>query len=139
MTGCSVRSAPLYLAAGLKLSFAAPRAGAAAFGGYITDPARPVPFRSRPIQPIGGYDSGLTWSQWLVDGQHEASGRPDVVAFVSDVLAAPVKISGQSVANLVASTSGTDTDWAVKVIGVYPDEVAGQPAGFSTARSAPNI
>ena len=57
----------------------------------------------------------------------EASGRPDVVSFVSEVLTAPVKISGQPVANLVASTSGTDSDWVVKVIDVYPDEVAGQP------------
>jgi predicted acyl esterase len=50
-----------------------------------------------------------------------------VLAFVSDVLSAPVKISGQPVANLVASTSGTDSDWVVKVIDVYPDEVASQP------------
>ena len=55
-------------------------------------------------------------------------GRPDVVAFVSDVLTAPTKISGQPIANLVASTSGTDSDWVVKLIDVYPDEVAGQPA-----------
>ena len=70
----------------------------------------------------------MTWSQWLVDDQREASGRPDVVAFTSDVLTAPAKISGQPVANLVAATSGTDSDWVVKLIDVYPDEVAGQPA-----------
>jgi putative CocE/NonD family hydrolase len=64
----------------------------------------------------------------LVDDQRESSGRPDVVAFVSDVLSLPVKISGQPVANLIASTNGTDADWVVKVIDVYPDEVAGQPA-----------
>jgi len=62
-----------------------------------------------------------------VDDQREASGRPDVVAFTSEVLSAQVKISGQPIANLVASTSGTDSDWVVKVIDVYPDEVAGQP------------
>ena len=84
-----------------------------------------MPFRARPIQPIG-YDGGLTWPQWLVDDQREASGRPDVLAFVSDVLTAPVKISGEPIANLVASTSGTDADWVVKLIDVYPDEVAGQ-------------
>ena len=55
------------------------------------------------------------------------SGRPDVLAFASDVLTEPVKISGQPVANLVASTSGTDSDWVVKVIDVYPDQVADQP------------
>jgi hypothetical protein len=74
-----------------------------------------------------GYGNGLTWSQWLADDQREASGRPDVLVFVTDVLSAPVKISGQPVANLVASTSGTDSDWVVKVIDVYPDEVAGRP------------
>jgi len=72
-----------------------------------------------------GYGEGNTWSQWLVDDQREASGRPDVVAFVSDVLTAPARISGEPVANLIASTSGTDSDWVVKLIDIYPDEVAG--------------
>jgi putative CocE/NonD family hydrolase len=121
------RPTPLYLAAGLKLSFSAPKAGDEAFDEYVSDPAKPVPFRARPIQPVG-YDNGMTWSQWLVDDQREASGRPDVLAFVSEVLTAPAKISGQPIANLVASISGTDSDWVVKVIDVYPDEVAGQPA-----------
>src|SRR6185503_5805378 len=94
---------------------------------YVSDPAKPVPFRARPIQPIG-YDNGLTWPQWLVDDQREASGRPDVLAFVSDRLDAPVKISGEPLVNLVASTSGTDSDWVVKLIDVYPDEVPGQAA-----------
>jgi putative CocE/NonD family hydrolase len=123
----AVRRAPLYLRSGLKLDFTAPTSGAAAFEEYISDPAKPVPFRARPIQPMG-YGQGLTWSQWLVDDQREASGRPDVVAFVSDVLTEPVKISGEPIANLVASTSGTDADWVVKLIDVYPDEVAGDAA-----------
>jgi hypothetical protein len=126
-SGCAIRPTPLYLSAGLRLSFAAPKAGEAAFEEYVSDPAKPVPFRARPIRPVG-YDDGLTWPQWLVDDQREASGRPDVLAFVSDVLALPTKISGQPVASLVASTSGTDSDWVVKLIDVYPDEVAGQPA-----------
>jgi len=125
-SGCTIQSTPLYLSTGLKLSFAAPKTGDA-FDEYVSDPAKPVPFRARPIQPIG-YDHGLTWPDWLVDDQREASGRPDVTVFVSDVLRAPVKISGQPIANLVASTSGTDSDWVVKVIDVYPEEVAGQPA-----------
>jgi putative CocE/NonD family hydrolase len=124
--GCAPRPTPLYLSAGLKASFDAPKAGDSAFEEYVSDPAKPVPFRARPSQPVG-YDNGLTWPEWLVDDQREASGRPDVVAFVSDVLTAPTKISGQPVANLIASTSGTDSDWVVKVIDVYPDEVAGQP------------
>ena len=111
--------------AGLKVSFTEPKPGAAAFEEYVSDPAKPVPFRARPIRPTG-YTSELTWWRWLVDDQREASGRPDVVSFVSDALTAPVKISGQPVANLIASTSGTDSDWVVKVIDVYPDEVAGQ-------------
>jgi len=126
--GCTVEAKPLYLGAGLTLGFTEPKAGGASFEEYISDPAKPVPFRARPIRPVGYYDAGLTWPQWLVDDQREVSGRPDVVAFVSDVLTAPVKISGQPVANLIASTSGTDSDWVVKVIDVYPDEVAGQPA-----------
>ncbi len=124
--GCAVHPKPLYLEAGLKLGFDAPKAGGAEFEEYISDPAKPVPFRSRPIQPVG-YSGEFTWAQWLVDDQREASGRPDVLAFASDVLKEPVKISGQPVVNLVASTSGTDSDWVVKVIDVYPDEVAGQP------------
>jgi putative CocE/NonD family hydrolase len=125
-SGCKVQPTPLYLSAGLKLSMAAPKSGDSAFEEYVSDPAKPVPFRARPIQPVG-YDNGLTWPLWLVDDQREASGRPDVAVFVSDVLSAPMKISGQPVANLIASTSGTDSDWVVKVIDVYPDEVAGQP------------
>ena len=117
---------PLYLEAGLKLGFVAPTSSNAAFDEYISDPAKPVPFRARPIQPIG-YDPPLTWPQWLVDDQREASGRPDVLAFTSDVLTAPVHIAGQPIANLVASTTGTDSDWVAKLIDVYPDEVADHP------------
>ena len=122
-SGCTIRPAPLYLTAGLRLGIQAPEAGGASFDEYVSDPAKPVPFRARPI----GEEKRKTWSQWLVDDQREASGRPDVLAFVSDVLRAPVKISGEPVANLIASTSGTDSDWVVKLIDVYPDEVADEP------------
>jgi uncharacterized protein len=123
-SGCTIRPTPLYLTAGLGLSLTEPKSNDAVFDQYISDPAKPVPFRARPIQPIG-YDNGMTWSQWLVDDQREASGRPDVLAFTSENLTEPMKISGQPVANLVASTSGTDSDWVVKLIDVYPDQVAG--------------
>jgi len=126
-SGCNVQPTPLFLGANLALRFTAPESGDAAYDEYVSDPAKPVPFRARPIQPIG-YDNGMTWPQWLVDDQREASGRPDVLAFTSEVLKAPVKISGQPIASLVASTSGTDSDWVVKLIDVYPDEVAMQPA-----------
>jgi putative CocE/NonD family hydrolase len=125
-SGCTLKTTALHLLPGLKLGFEAPPAGGAAYEEYVSDPAKPVPFRARPIQPIG-YDNGLTWPQWLVDDQREASGRPDVVSFASDPLTAPVKISGSPVVNLVASTSGTDSDWVVKVIDVYPVQVARQP------------
>ena len=123
-SGCTIRSMPLYLRAGLKAGLDTPKAGESAFDEYVSDPSKPVPYRPRPNQPAGGPG----WAQWLVDDQREASGRPDVLAFVSDVLTAPVKISGQPIANLVASTSGTDSDWVVKVIDLYPDEVADQPS-----------
>ena len=125
--GCEIEATPLYLGAGLGLGFDAPAAGDGIFDEYVSDPAKPVPFRARPIQPVGYEDEGRSWPEWLVDDQREASGRPDVVVFTSDVLTEPVKISGQPVANLVASTSGTDSDWVVKLIDVYPDQVAGQP------------
>ncbi len=132
---------PLYLKAGFKLDFTAPghadpahtgaeHSGAAQSGAvfdeYVSDPAKPVPFRARPNQPIG-YDPPLTWAQWLVDDQREDSGRTDVLTYTSDVLTEPVHIAGQPIANLIASTSGTDSDWVVKLIDVFPDEVAGQP------------
>jgi uncharacterized protein len=119
-SGCAVKPTPLYLNPGLMAGFSAPKAGGAAFEEYISDPAKPVPYRARPID-------GTTWRLWLVDDQREQSGRPDVVSFKSETLTAPVKISGEPIANLIASTSGTDADWVVKVIDLYPDEVAGQP------------
>ncbi|HKA18653.1 MAG TPA: CocE/NonD family hydrolase [Blastocatellia bacterium] len=119
--GCTVRPTPLYFNDGLKLSFEAPKGSDAAFDEYISDPAKPVPFRARPID-------GSSWSRWLVDDQREASGRPDVAVFTSETLTASVKISGEPIVNLIASTSGTDSDWVVKLIDLYPSEVAAQPA-----------
>jgi putative CocE/NonD family hydrolase len=125
-SGCSITPTPLYLEPGLKLGFTAPPAGNAAYEEYVSDPAKPVPYRTRPVQPFG-YGQGATWSIWLVDDQREPAARQDVLSFVSDTLAAPVKIAGQPMAHLVASTSGTDSDWVVKLIDVYPDEAAGDP------------
>ena len=120
--GCQIKPTPMYFNAGLRLSTAAPKTGDAAYDEYVSDPAKPVTYRPRPIVPV--YSPGSTWSQWLVDDQREISGRPDVISYVTDVLSSPVKISGQPIVNLIASTSGTDSDWVVKVIDVYPDEVA---------------
>ena len=123
--GCNVKATPLYLNSDFKVTMTAPSSGES-FDEYVSDPAKPVPFRARPNRPTG-YTDELTWWRWLVDDQREASGRTDVLTYVSDTLAGPVKISGQPIANIFASTSGTDSDWVVKVIDVYPDEVAGQP------------
>jgi putative CocE/NonD family hydrolase len=126
----------LYLEAGFKLGWDAPGAATnqgvgsdpelKSYDEYISDPAHPVPYRARPSQPIG-YVPPLTWAQWLADDQREASGRSDVLTYTSDALTAPVHILGQPVANLVASTCGTDSDWVVKLIDVYPDQVADHP------------
>ena len=124
-SGCAITPTPLYLADGMKASFAKPADDHA--DSYVSDPAHPVPFRARPIQPVG-YGDGQTWSQWLVDDQREASGRTDVLTYTSDVLTQPLTIAGQPMVHLTAATSGSDSDWVVKLIDVYPDEVAAQPA-----------
>ncbi len=135
-SGCNIKPTPVYLKAGLKMNTAAPSSSDAAYDEYVSDPAKPVPFRARPNRPTG-YTEELSWWRWLVDDQREASGRTDVLTYVSDMLTSPTKISGQPVANIIASTSGTDSDWVVKVIDVYPDEVAGQPemGGYQLAVS----
>jgi putative CocE/NonD family hydrolase len=134
-SGCTPKPTPLYLHASGRLAFAKPADGET-FDEYVSDPAKPVPFRARPSQPIG-YTPNLSWVRWLVDDQREFSGRPDVLAFTTDTLTAPVKISGEPIANLIASTTGSDADWVVKLIDVYPDEVAGDPelGGYQLAVS----
>jgi putative CocE/NonD family hydrolase len=122
-SGCPFKSAPLYLAAGAKLSFDKQPAASPAFDEYVSDPAKPVTYRPRPIRPTYATDS--TWRRWLVDDQRFAADRTDVLTYTSDVLTAPLRIAGQPVAHLFASTSGTDGDWVVKLIDVYPDEVPG--------------
>ena len=126
-SGCAPKATPLYLGAGQKASFEAPKAGAPAFSEYVSDPAKPVPFRGRPY-PVSSYESNTAWRTWLVTDQREVATRPDVLVFETEVLTAPVKIAGEPVVKLVASTSGTDSDWVVKLIDVYPPEVPLQPA-----------
>ncbi len=126
--GCTTKATPVYLGGNGKVSFTTPAAGGeSAYVEYVSDPARPIPFIGRPSWP-SSYDAGKSWKEWLVSDQREASGRTDVAVFVSDVLKEPVKISGQPIVNLTASTSGTDSDWVVKLIDVYPPEVSSQPA-----------
>jgi putative CocE/NonD family hydrolase len=73
------------------------------------------------------WDDPDQWRLWLTTDQRHVDGRPDVLTYISPPLTAPVKISGIPIANLFASTSGTDSDWVVKLIDVYPDVVPSQP------------
>ncbi len=123
-SACTIERDKMYLQAGGGLSFAA--AKAAAFDAYVSDPSRPVPYLPRPIH-IGGEEGEVTWQTWLVSDQRDAASRTDVLSFETPILADPVKISGEPIANLVASTSGTDGDFVVKLIDVYPDEVGREP------------
>jgi putative CocE/NonD family hydrolase len=108
----------LYFRAGGKLSFEAP-ADADGFDSYISDPANPVPYRTRPIEATYGPNS--RWYTWLTEDQRFVHHRPDVLSWETDVLQDDVTVTGNLVANLFASTSGTDSDWIVKLIDVYPD------------------
>jgi putative CocE/NonD family hydrolase len=113
---------PLYLEPGLKLGFDKP-AAPGQFDEYVSDPAKPVPFVARPVR----MGEAAVWKPWLAADQRAFSDRPDVLAYVSAPLTAPLQVAGQPMANLFASTSGSDADWVVKLIDVYPDEVASQP------------
>ena len=127
--GCAHASAPLYLRADETLSAQAPAAGGAQYAQYVSDPAKPVPFVPRPV------DMGdrATWTTWLVGDQRFVDGRPDVLSYVSEPLAAPLVLAGTPVAHLFASTSGSDSDWGVKLIDVYPDRNPDAPemAGYA--------
>ncbi len=125
----------LYLRPAGKADFAAPAATDAAFDDYVSDPAKPVTYRPRPFLPE--YVPESTWGQWLTDDQRFASVRSDVLTYETDVLKETVQISGEPVANLIASTTGTDGDFVVKLIDVYPDEVPAAPemGGYQLAVS----
>jgi putative CocE/NonD family hydrolase len=111
---CGNKPKPLYLTGKGTVSFTAQGAGDPKFVEYVSDPMKPVPYVTRP-------DIGEKWRTWLVDDQRFVDGRPDVLTYTSEVLDKPVRVSGTPVVNLYASTSGTDSDWVVKVIDVYPD------------------
>jgi putative CocE/NonD family hydrolase len=102
---------------------------------YISDPAKPIPYRLRPIRPT--YATGSTWRQWLVDDQRPFSDRTDVLTYQTPPLTSPVAIAGAPVADLIASTTGTDGDFVVKLIDVYPAEYSDKPdmGGYQLAVS----
>ena len=130
--GCASESKRLYLTADKSLSFDAadapdapdvPTAAGPKFDEYVSDPANPVPYLPRPVNPV----DGVAWQTWLVTDQRFVDGRPDILAYETAPLTAPLRVSGAPIANLVASTTGSDADWVVKLIDVYPGTVPSQP------------
>ena len=108
----------LYTAADNTATFTKPAAATGAVS-YISDPAKPVPYRTLPIEAT--YGPGSRWRTWHVDDQRFVYNRPDVISFTMNKLTAPITVTGKIVAHLFASTTGSDADWVVKLIDVYPD------------------
>jgi uncharacterized protein len=109
----------LYFHAGRKLSFDVPSATSAAFDSYVSDPANPVPYRPRPITPTY---PGPEWPVWLVQDQRFVDHRPDVLSWETEPLSQDLVVAGKIVADLFAATTGSDADWIVKLIDVYPND-----------------
>ena len=122
-SGCAQATRKLYLQAQGGLSFTAPATDGA--DDYVSDPAKPVPYRIRPIRPT--YAGGSTWRQWLVDDQRSFSDRTDVLTYETAPLDAPLALAGAPIADLIAATTGSDGDFVVKLIDVYPDEYFPKP------------
>jgi putative CocE/NonD family hydrolase len=109
----------LYLHADGTVSFTAPDSAAKPYREYISDPANPVPYRQRPISPT--YPAG-DWRTWEVADQRFVDNRPDVLSYASAPLDHDLTVTGPLAASLFASTSGTDSDFVVKLIDVYPQD-----------------
>ncbi len=125
-TGTAVKN--LYLQPGGKLAWTPPAPGAA-FAEYLSDPADPVPYRKRPVDPTLGFGG---WTTWQVQDQRFLTGRKDVLSWTTPPLDQDVVVSGSIVARLFASTTGTDSDWIVKLIDAYPEPDPADPkmAGY---------
>jgi len=121
---------PIYLAAGGVATFDRPKASG--HDDYISDPAKPVPFIPRPIN----MNDATQWKPWLVHDQRFVSERPDVASWKSAPLDKAVHIMGAPAVELFASTTGTDSDWVVKLIDVYPNDVPEGAAQGSKASVA---
>src|SRR5688572_18343507 len=112
----------LYFGPNMSLSFSKPDArNEQASDSFVSDPAHPVPYRHRPIQPTY-FSGGSNWGAWLVEDQRFVDDRPDVLSWESVPLEQDVSIAGEVVAHLFASTTGSDADWIVKLIDVYPEQ-----------------
>jgi putative CocE/NonD family hydrolase len=123
-----VRLRRLYLQPGGGLAFAAPPDGAAPTE-YVSDPAKPIPYEPRPNwnADYGNPTAIAEWRSWLVQDQRFVDGRPDVATWRGEPLAEPVTVRGPVKAVLFAETTGTDADWVVKLIDVFPDD---EPSSF---------
>jgi len=122
-------AAKLFLGPEKSLSFTAPTGGyETVAGAYVANPANPVPYRNRPIQST--YGDGSKWRTWLVEDQRFVSGRKDLANFETPVLDHDVTVTGDVVADLFAATTGTDADWVVKLIDVYPEDAPAPMAGY---------
>ncbi len=117
----------LYLQAGGKLGFEKPVDKGEAFDTYVSDPTNPVPYRKTPV--LQTYTQGSSWGAWLVDDQRHLEGRKDVFSWQTNGLSEDMTITGDVFANLFASTSGSDSDWVVKLIDVFPSDA--QPANMA--------
>ena len=105
-----------------KLSFEPPQSTSAqSFDSYVSDPAHPVPYRHRPIDMTYPSDHPGGWFTWLVEDQRFVDNRPDVLSWQTDELKDDLTLAGQVTAKLFASTTGSDSDWIVKLIDVYPE------------------
>ena len=111
------RMAPLHLAGDGRLSWAGP---AAATTSYVSNPADPVPYRHRPIQPT--YGQGSQWYNWLTEDQRFVTGRKDLAVWKLPVLTLDLRLTGEVVADIYAATTGSDNDMVVKLIDEYPDD-----------------
>ena len=118
------RKRNLYFGEGGLLSFEAPDNGnAEAFDSYVSDPAHPVPYRQRPVDMTYPEDHPGGWYTWLVEDQRFVENRPDVLTWQTGELREDLTVAGRVTAKLFLSTTGTDSDWVVKLIDVYPQKV----------------
>ncbi|MFM6926194.1 MAG: CocE/NonD family hydrolase [Ferruginibacter sp.] len=108
----------LYTRADNKASFTKPAAAKGSVS-YVSDPAKPVPYRTQPIEAT--YGPGSRWRPWQVEDQRFVYSRPDVASFTMDKLTDNITVTGKIKAHLFAATTGSDADWIVKLIDVYPD------------------
>ena len=123
--GCSAKPRNLYLLGNGQLGFDRPADARQAFDEYLSDPAKPVPYRLRPT--VGSNAAESTWGEWLMDDQRQAASRPDVLVYETAPLTAPLRVAGEPYAKLFASTTGSDADWVVKIIDVWPAEYPNDP------------